>query len=530
MSKLKQLSDWLGRTIKRKQIDDTQSARIGMVDREFANHPSRGLTPQRLAAILTNAEQGDLIDQLDLFEDMEEKDAHIFAELSKRKRVLQGLDWSIVPPRNATPQEEKAADQASEWMQDIDNFEDALFDMADAIGKGFSNLEIDWQRESHIMLPRLNHRPARWFTVNKADRDKLLLRSDDNQGEALWPFKWVSHIHKAKSGYIARSGLHRVLAWPFLFKNYSVRDLAEFLEIYGIPARLGTYPSGASEKDKRTLLQAVISVGHNAAGIMPEGMMMEFKEAAKGASDPFMAMIDWCESSESKAILGGTLTTSAESTGLGSNLGDVHNEVRHDLRDSDARQLAGTLTRDLVWPMVALNIPGIDPARAPRFQFETQEPEDLKLMSEALPELVKIGFQIPRSWGHEKLQIPEAEDGEAVLGVTEAPSPLRGEGWGEGKNEQKHAATAAAATKAGTTEPDLVDHQVRRLQDETAPSIDAMLDQIRTLLEEVATMEELQERLVEAFNYMEIDDLAEVIQLGMSAAELAGRFDTQQGE
>ncbi|WP_308197178.1 phage portal protein family protein, partial [Achromobacter xylosoxidans] len=40
-----------------------------------------------------------------------------------------------------------------------------------------------------------------------------------------------------RSGYIARTGLFRVLAWPWLFKNFAVRDLAEFLEIYGLPLR-----------------------------------------------------------------------------------------------------------------------------------------------------------------------------------------------------------------------------------------------------------------------------------------------------
>nr|WP_321167236.1 DUF935 family protein [Pseudomonas aeruginosa] len=42
--------------------------------------------------------------------------------------------------------------------------------------------------------------------------------------------------------------MFRVLVWPYLFKNYSVGDLAEFLEIYGIPMRVGKYPTGATEK------------------------------------------------------------------------------------------------------------------------------------------------------------------------------------------------------------------------------------------------------------------------------------------
>nr|WP_250636881.1 DUF935 family protein [Pseudomonas aeruginosa] len=37
---------------------------------------------------------------------MEERDAHLFAEMSKRKRAILGLDWAVEPPRNASAAEE----------------------------------------------------------------------------------------------------------------------------------------------------------------------------------------------------------------------------------------------------------------------------------------------------------------------------------------------------------------------------------------------------------------------------------------
>lgn len=52
-------------------------------------------------------------------------------------------------------------------------------------------------------------------------------------------------------------------------------------------------------------MQALVSLGHNASGVIPEGTTIEFKSAASGQSDPFMAMIDWAERTESKVILGG---------------------------------------------------------------------------------------------------------------------------------------------------------------------------------------------------------------------------------
>ncbi|MEL9426588.1 DUF935 domain-containing protein, partial [Escherichia coli] len=128
----------------------------------------------------------------------------------------------------------------------------------------------------------------------------------------MQPFGWIRHVNKSKSGYLEHSALFRVLVWPYLFKNYSVGDLAEFLEIYGIPMRVGKYPTGATEKEKLTLLRALAALGHNAAGIIPLGMELDFLNAAQGDPAAFQLMIEWCERTQSKAILGGTLTSQAD--------------------------------------------------------------------------------------------------------------------------------------------------------------------------------------------------------------------------
>ncbi|MBL8499560.1 MAG: DUF935 domain-containing protein, partial [Nitrosomonas sp.] len=392
-----------GNPIDSGKMREQQTASLGLMRQTFAGHPSRGLTPAKLARILESAEHGDIQSQHDLFVDMEEKDAHIFAEISKRKRALLTVDWDIVPPRNPWAKEKKSAAYVKELLSDVQNFEDVIQDALDAIGHGFACLEMEWQMLGSEWLPKtITHRPQNWFQTDRATRTQLRLRDNTMDGAVLQPLGWITHVHKAKSGYLSRAGLHRVLAWPFLFKNYSVRDLAEFLEIYGLPLRLGTYPSGAGEDEKETLLRAVSAIGHDAAGIIPEGMLIDFKEAAKGASDPYAFMIDWCERKQSMGILGGTLTSQADGKTSTNALGNVHNEVRKDLMISDARQLAGTLTRDLVYPLYVLNVGGIDDIRrCPRLVFDFGEAEDIKMYSEALPPLANAGLKIPVSWAHE---------------------------------------------------------------------------------------------------------------------------------
>lgn len=423
MSKKKDLEKLKKREAKA-ALDQQQSAEVWALHREFAEHPARGITPQKLHAILTDAEQGNMIAQSNLFLDMEERDAHIYAEMSKRKRALLTLSWHVEPPKNATAAEKALAAEVQEWLENIEDFEDVMLDCLDGIGHGFAALEIEWELQGKLQLPcRFTHRPQSWFQTPIDNFNELRLRDGTMDGAELWPLGWLVHKHKAKSGYLTRSGLHRILAWPYLFKNYSVRDLAEFLEIYGLPMRLGKYPSGATNDEKSTLLRAVTQIGHAAAGIIPQGMTIDFEEAAQGSHEPFKAMIDWCEKSVSKAILGGTLTSQSDGKTSTNALGNVHNEVRHDLLVADARQLASTLSNELIIPLLSINKPNFDPLRAPRFVFNSQEPEDLKLFSEAIPKLVGVGMRIPEDWAHEKLGIPLPENDQTrILKITQTDS------------------------------------------------------------------------------------------------------------
>ena len=388
-------------------------------------HPAIGLTPLKVHALLTQAEAGNMNAMLALFEDMEERDLHLLAEMSKRKRTVAKLDWSIKAPKNADANEQKYTEVISELMGIIENFEDIITDSLDAIGKGFSCHELHWVREGNVWL--INdmqwHVPQR-FTIDPFNQRELLLAGNGlGDDEPLWENAWLVHTHKAKSGYLLRGGLHRALVWSYVFKNYSVRDLAEFLEIYGLPLRLGTYPAGATDGEKLTLLRAVMEIGHRAAGIIPQGMMIDFKEAAKGSSDPFMDMIKWCEMSQSKAILGGTLTSQADGKSSTNALGKVHDETRLEIRDSDAKQLASSISRDVIGALMRINYPNVSPRRYPKFVFDLAETEDIGVYSEALPKLVSIGMQIPAPWAHKRLGIPMVSGDEPVLSMAQANQP-----------------------------------------------------------------------------------------------------------
>jgi phage gp29-like protein len=88
---------------------------------------------------------------------------------------------------------------------------------------------------SLILPASFEHCLARDFKTPLNKPNELRLNDHSVDGAEFWDYGWLNHFHKAKSGYISRSGLHRVLCYPYLFKNYGVKDILEFLEIYGLP-------------------------------------------------------------------------------------------------------------------------------------------------------------------------------------------------------------------------------------------------------------------------------------------------------
>lgn len=405
----------------RAALETPQTSEVAWLGTQWQEHPVVGLTPAKLHQLLTQAEQGNLMALADLGADMEERDGHILSELTKRKQAVNGLDWHVRARRNATTQDKKIAAEVAEWLDDIQDFEMFLFDALDAIGHGYSCQEIKWHQLGSLWLPcSFQHRLAREFMTPQHHQNELRLNDGSMDGAEFWDFGWVIHRHKAKSGYVARTGLHRVLAWPFLFKNYGVRDIMEFLEIYGLPIRVGQYPEGATDQEKMTLLRAVMSIGRNAGGIIPKGMSIDFENAANGDTDNHMALIKWCEQTQSKVIVGGTLLSQADGKTSTNAQSKTHENQFTMIVESDAKQLARSINDSLISHLMRLNYPNISADRYPEFYFDLTETEDLEVFSQSLSSLVDNGMQIPLRWAHERTGIPLPTDNEVVLSKSNA--------------------------------------------------------------------------------------------------------------
>jgi phage gp29-like protein len=492
------------------------------------------LDPSVLARAFAAADQGDITHQAALFELIEDQDAHVFGELSKRRRSVTGLGWQLTPRDDANQAEIDRTAELSEMLSAIPNFEDALFDITDAIGKGFSALEINWT-PGEVWLPRpadgrraLEWVPQRMFRVeNTRPRAGELLFIKDGMPVPLAPGRWIVHEHRAKSGYMEQTALFRVLAWTYAYKAYNVRDMQKFLETYGLPLRLGKYPAGIAPKERDALLRAVRGIGHDGAGVVPATMEIEFVQAMKsGTVDDFLTAIEYWERKQSIAILGGTLTSQADGKTSTNALGKIHDQIRREIMLHDVAQINPTINAQLLRPLALIN--GMfPPDRVPVFGYLTEETADQGKMIEVLDRAVRIGMKIDLGWAHKAMQIPRARDGAQVLEASgAAPSGDGGAGGDAGADERRTAAARRAALgSAPDANDDAASLSVDRLSRDAAPAIDRWLAAIEAMLENAATLEEFRAMLLAAWPELETDALTAAMSQAFVALDLRGRAE-----
>jgi phage gp29-like protein len=410
------LRDYFGKLFKPTAKPEVRELSAVSVSGRWSTYPSVGLTPGKLAAIFQEADQGMVQRQMELFEEMEEKDAHLASLLQTRKLAVLGLDYEVLPYAK-TSEDERIAEAVGELVYSIPDLEGAFLDLLDAIGKGTALVEMMWEVEGS--LARISE--FRWIPPNKVTfvedgQPRLLTAEEPWRGQEFPLWKAIYHRYKARSGYDTRAGVLRVVGYMYLLKNYALKDWAAFNEVFGMPLRLGKYDPMASPADREALIQAIRNLGSDAAGVISKNTEIEFVEATSrltGSNNPYQVLAEFCNREMSKAILGQTLTTdTAGSTGTYA-AARVHAQVRRDLVEADAQALAQTLREQLLRPLTGFNFGWDKPT--PWFRFRYEEEEDLKTLSEVYRNLAQMGLPLSLEHVAERFGIPLPQDGEKCI-------------------------------------------------------------------------------------------------------------------
>ena len=385
------------------------------------DYPSAGLTPSGLATILREADDGSLSSAMQLFEQMEEKDAHLFAVANTRRLSLTGLDWQVVSAAdvrdgiNRTLADETAG-YCREVLNDLPGFEETLQHLSLAVGRNISAAELVWEFVGGSFRV-VDIAPVDFLrlTFDAFDRLRILTEAEPTLGIEPAANKFIVHAPHSASGHPQRGGLLRVTAMVYLAKNLALKDWMIFAEVFGMPVRIARYEPTATPEEKRELLSMLESLGSNAAGIFSRAVDLQIIEANRGTSGPpYERLVEFLNREMSKAWLGQTLTTDVAGQRGSFAASAVHENVRRDILTDDIRKEARTIRRDLLSPLTTFQF-GAD-APVPYFQRRIKTIDDPRELSELLDVAVnQLGARVPADWAHEALGIPHASHDDRVL-------------------------------------------------------------------------------------------------------------------
>lgn len=500
----------------------------------ISGHPADGLTPARLAAIHRQAAAGDPLRYFELAEDIEERDTHYAAVLGTRKRQVSQIPINVTAASDDV-EHERHADFVREWLAE-QVLAGALFDMLDAIGKGLSILEITWEATPKAIRPKgLHWCDPRWFGLDGVSLDEPLLYDASGNKEPLDPNRYVVHRHKAKSGLTVRGGLARVASWAWMYKAFTLRDWAIFVQNYGMPIRIGKYHPAASEADQAVLWKAVSQIAGDCAAIMPESMQLEFIEV-KNASDGaeiYEKRADWMDRQVSKVVLGQTATTDAAPGAHA--IGKTHRLVQEDLERFDAFLLNATINPQIVRKMVAFTFGPQE--KYPVLTIGRPDELPIETIITALEKLGPLGLEVEESQVLDRLGFTaKAEDanGKPVRVIGGRPAaPVADPAASPGKPPvpgkpprvpedapQLQGRLLASLIELQAETPDHMALLTQRLAEDAAGALAGLSAQVRAQFDAADDMQDLARRLQQL--QLNAADFQEAMSRGMALAYMVG--------
>lgn len=478
-----------GRPLRRKGLTREQArpSLSGIRQPWILNAVANGLTPERVAAVLSAADAGETYDYHTLALELEERFPRYAADLGVRTRAVLAVEPAVEAASDAAADVEIA--DGVRALVAAPEFRRLCISCLHALGHGCSAVEIMWDRSGPRWIPSAYlWKDPRWFRWHREDPHdlRLLDESDPVDGLPLEPGKWVVHVPQLRAGVPARAGLARPVAALYSLAALALKDWMVFLDLFGIPMRIGRYHSSATEDDRRALRAAVAGLGSDAAGVMPESMQIDLIEAASGSgTDAHEKAVRWLCDQVTHLVLGQTATTEGTPGRLGSD--DAQQEVRLDILKADCADLAETLNRDLVRAWTDLNFGPRE--KYPRIALRPQDPEDVKALAESLGALVPLGLGVEASVVRDRLGFPDPPEGAEVLRPQDSGGPAPAGAEPEG---------AAAARRIES----VLEELEARAEDGWERDMEPILAPVRALAARASGYEEFLEGLPRALGSM----------------------------
>lgn len=387
-----------------------------------------------------------------VYEDMEEKDDMVSANLESRRDNVLSKPWHVEPASDRL-RDKKIAEFVEESLRDYMDFDDLIREQMDMVGDGVTIGEYEWANgRDRVYVKKVHFRQPQLFSFSEqpfgnfasyggGQTGQLRLRPglemilgekglDPSKSlEEQMPYKWLVSTFRPKWGNRFGRPTKRRCFWWTWFKKGGLRAWLKMLE-KGPGTVMARYDQGPADADVALkTAQAIMSESQIA---VPKRFEIELLEHVRGQMGSMHKDLvdDVCNNALTRIIKGQTLTSRGNEGGSGSNaLGEVHERVDQKKTEVDAK-----------CAMSALNARGGFVEAIAFFQFGPQdaypkvkihyEPgADRKLASDVIGRAHGLGLKVPTAQVYQDLEIRKPVDDEEVLPPsTKEPEAIDHEG------------------------------------------------------------------------------------------------------
>jgi phage gp29-like protein len=423
------------------------------------------LSPDYIATVIREADVGRPYRLVSVGNKFRQQDGHLHSVLQTREKAVAKLPWQVVPA-NGKRRSIKIArfvegclTQFGRGYSAVDGnigFHDLLVHLMGSVFFGYAVSELMWERRSELGGIRLIPVCARPINQRRFIFDEMTGRLhwfDITSPLVEYPGidlakepagKFIVAAPRINGDLPSREGLIRLMVWLAYFRNWAVRDMLKLAELAWKPRRIGYYTKGADKKDILILIKTMKELVTQGVAMLPDSVRVDV-EWPKGqdgttavGNNKHLGLSDYFAKEMSKAGLGQTMTTE---DGSSMSQAKVHDEVRKDIRDSDANFIADLIQSGLVAPLVAMNFGDVE---MPRFVFVPDDAVDILRHAQAILAYKTAGLRIVEQDVRAVAGFSEPQPGDVLLGGEVVAEPE------DSSNARKRSEYIAMWTTGGT--------------------------------------------------------------------------------
>ena len=355
------------------------------------------LTVDRVQGIFRAAESGNPAELFALYRDILLAHSHLQGRFADRKRAVLGDTLSVQPFDKKAAADVAAKDALwpitnhPDWLRACNHLLDAALWPVALVEKVFCKSTRPGVRYDIWRLVPVPH------DLLDFSQGVLRIKLTDAEGRPTGQLQEVdAERYIVHRGHLLTTPDHwggpmRSLVMWWLLGTMDREWWARFLDRYGGPFVVGKYDK--NDDESRAVLQAAFALATKLGGlVITKETDVEIKQAAASDSgQAYEKFHEICNREISKLIIGQTLSSDAQSTGLGSGVANAQDGVRQDIRQFDAKLLGATLTTQLAAQFLTIN--GLKGA-PPLFTWGTVSPAELKAMADMMTSLKSAGLQV----------------------------------------------------------------------------------------------------------------------------------------